>query len=269
MINEIFEPILRRLPENNRLERIWKLAQVDFKKRYYNHALGLLWALLNPLFRVAVYYIVFTQIIEMKRDDIESNYALFLFIGIILWQLFVESAKKLMKILYVKKYLIENIEVAKIDLFLSSEFSIFYGFSFNLIAFAAASLAFGVVPGWDVLYLIVVLFSIFLIGMGVGMILAVVYIFVRDIDHVMDIVFLLGFWTSGVFFKGDIILEKLPPLYYANPFVGIIINARAALLNEGEIVHDIMLINLATAVVIYLFGYYLMKRNAHLALERI
>lgn len=269
MINEIFEPILRRLPENNRLERIWKLAQVDFKKRYYNHALGLLWALLNPLFRVAVYYFVFTKILVMNRDDIQTNYAIFLLIGIILWQLFVESSKSLMKILYTKKYLIENIQVAKIDLFLSSEFSIFYGFAFNLMAFILASIVMGVTYDWDVLYIFPVLFTIFLIGMGIGMILAVIYIFIRDIDHVMDIVFLIGFWTSGIFFKGGQILEKFPPLYYGNPFVGIIINARAAMLNEGEIVHDIMIINLITAICIYLLGFYLMKRNAHLALERI
>ena len=62
MITELKEQFFEWLPENNRLERIWKLAQVEFKKRYYNDRLGLVWALLNPLFQMGIYYLVFKYI---------------------------------------------------------------------------------------------------------------------------------------------------------------------------------------------------------------
>ena len=61
MINKILRPLIKRLPENNRIELIWKLAQVDFKKRYYNDSLGLFWALLNPIFRILIYCLLYTS----------------------------------------------------------------------------------------------------------------------------------------------------------------------------------------------------------------
>ena len=104
MLNKIAGPIVKRLPISSRLERIWKLAQTEFKKRYYNDRLGLLWALMNPLFQVAVFYWVFTYIFNRVSEGI-PNFALFLFGGIIAWQAFVETTKKCMKVLSTKRYL--------------------------------------------------------------------------------------------------------------------------------------------------------------------
>ncbi|MFK7934051.1 MAG: hypothetical protein AB8G22_11130, partial [Saprospiraceae bacterium] len=59
-VNKVLRPVLEAIPANNRLERIWILAKVDFKKRYYHSSLGLVWALLNPIFQLSVYYTVFT-----------------------------------------------------------------------------------------------------------------------------------------------------------------------------------------------------------------
>jgi ABC-type polysaccharide/polyol phosphate export permease len=70
--------LVKYWPENNRLERIWKLAQVDFKKRYYNDRLGLLWALINPIFKVIVYFLVFSLFFKVQQE----NYGLYLFSGI-------------------------------------------------------------------------------------------------------------------------------------------------------------------------------------------
>ena len=107
ILNEsILHPIFQRIPENNRVERIWKLAQVDFKRRYYNDKLGLLWALINPATQVAIYYFVFTNFFGNR----EPNYAVKLFAAIILWRAFTDSASKGANILKTKSYLIENIQ---------------------------------------------------------------------------------------------------------------------------------------------------------------
>jgi len=48
MLSKVLRPIYKLFPESNRFERIWKLAQLDFKKRYYHDNLGALWSLLEP-----------------------------------------------------------------------------------------------------------------------------------------------------------------------------------------------------------------------------
>lgn len=44
------------LPENNQWERIWILAKTDFKLRYYETTLGLIWAFLHPIIRMVIYW---------------------------------------------------------------------------------------------------------------------------------------------------------------------------------------------------------------------
>ncbi|MCB0688874.1 MAG: ABC transporter permease, partial [Saprospiraceae bacterium] len=120
--------VLEYLPENNRLERIWKLAQIDFMRRYYNDRLGLVWALLNPLFQIVVYYLVFTRVFG-NRDP---HYVLILSSGILFWGVFAEITKGGMAVVMSKRYLIENIQFDKLDLFISYALSVFMGFLFNL-----------------------------------------------------------------------------------------------------------------------------------------
>ncbi len=83
------------LQRTNKIERIWLLAKIEFKLRYYENKLGLLWALLKPIMDIAIYYVVF-QII-MKQDI--PAFASYLFIGLILWNFFVESTTGTIQIL--------------------------------------------------------------------------------------------------------------------------------------------------------------------------
>lgn len=268
MVNKLLGPILELFPESNRSERIWKLAQVDFKKRYYNDKLGLFWALLNPILRVIVYYTVFTLVFARAIEGID-NYALFLFSGIIFWQAFVETSKKCMTLLKIKKYLIENVRVAKIDLFVSSGISVLMGFMFNIIAYIIASIFFGVKFSFLLLYLPVLIINVFLISIGFGMILSVIYIYFKDIQHILDIIFLFGFWSSGIFFKGEIFLDIFPAFLYMNPFVGIIMNVRHVLVYNTPIEMDLLFVGLAHGIGLALLGYWLMINYTHKALERI
>jgi len=65
---------------SNKVERLWLLAKIEFKLRYYENKLGLLWALLKPLLDIIIYYIAFKVIL---KNDI-SVFFFFLFIGLII-----------------------------------------------------------------------------------------------------------------------------------------------------------------------------------------
>ena len=265
--NRILRPLLIRIPSSNRWERIWKLAQVDFKKRYYNDRFGLFWALLNPLLRVCVYYIAFTFLIGRGGDSID-NFALFLFSALIFWMEFVQTLKKGIRLIQQKSYLIENIQLNKLDLYYSLVVSSFLGFSFNLLAYFFFAAFFQIAYSWDLLLLPLLVLNLYLFGIGGGMILAIVYIYFQDIMHIIDILILFGFWTSGIFFDPQVILNIFPPAYYLNPFLGIIENVRNLILNNSPLNYQIFLINIIFGIVIAIVGCLLLKRYSHLAIER-
>ena len=267
MLNRLLKPILSRLPENNRLERIWKLAQVEFRRRFYNDKLGIFWAFLNPVFRVAVYYWVFTYIFKKVVEDI-PNYALFLFCGIIIWMSFTETSKKCMKVLVKKNYLIESIQVNKVDLYYSTAIATALGFLFNLSAYLLICFIFGLPINIFYLWIPLLVLNIFFLSVGLGMFLSVIFIYFKDIDHILDIVFLFGFWSSGIFFKGQIFYEIFPPIIYINPFIGLIMNMRAIIMENASPDMFLLMINFAIGLLVFTIGYFTMRNYSYAAVEK-
>ncbi len=268
MLNRVSNNLIDYFPESNRFERIWKLAQVDFKKRFYNNKLGLFWALLNPLFQVSIYSLVFTYLMPRVSEDI-PNFALFIFCIIVFWMEFVQITKRSMKVMYSKRYLIENINVNKLDLFYSTTVSSILSLAFNVSAFMLFALLAGQLSLSNFAMMQVLVVTYLLLATGIGMILGWVYIYLRDLEHLYDIIVMLGFWTSGVFFDATPIIAKYPFISIINPFIGLHINLRYCLLGIGEFKWDILTFNVLIALILFTLGQLLIKRYSFEVLENI
>ena len=116
---------------SNKYERLWLLAKIEFKLRYYENKLGLLWALLKPLMDIAIYYVAFKVIL---KTDVPA-FASYLFIGLVFWNFFLESTSGTIQILKTKKYLYEYSNMNKLEIYLSTLFANSIGFLFNLVMF--------------------------------------------------------------------------------------------------------------------------------------
>ena len=253
------------LPENNRWERIWKIAQVDFKKRYYNDRLGLFWALLNPIFRIFIYYMAFTHVFKIA----EPNYAQFLFAGLVLWLAWSECTNRSMNILLSKRFLIENIQFNKIDLFISHTISSFMGMTFNLTAFIIFLLLSGIALSKYVLFLPILLIILFILCLGASLILSTIKIYLKDIVHIWTMILLAGFWSSGLFNRAEGMIEAFPPLKFINPFVGLIINARNITMYSKPLNLELLIINACFGLVTLIVGVFVFKKFSHKATENI
>src|ERR687883_104368 len=106
------------LGRSNKLERLWLLAKIEFKLRYYENKLGLLWALIKPLLDILIYYVVFQIVLKQNVPAFAS----YLFIGLILWNFFLESTTGTIQILSVKKYLYEYSNMNKLEIYISTLF---------------------------------------------------------------------------------------------------------------------------------------------------
>src|SRR5438309_3803921 len=116
---------------SNKHERLWLLAKIEFKLRYYENALGLLWALIKPIADIFIYYMAFEVVLKQGVP----HYVSFLFIGIIIWNFFIESTTGTIQILRTKKYLYEYTNMNKIEIYLFTILSNCIGFFFNLVFF--------------------------------------------------------------------------------------------------------------------------------------
>lgn len=261
----MFQKIIDLIPENNRLERIWLMAKFDFVTRYYGSFLGLFWALLKPLFQLGVFFVIFTMVFKNKTE----NFLLFLFIGIILFQFFMESANGSMKIFKTKRYLLENIQINKLDIFYSSIAATFLGFLFNFMAFCVGNFLLNDTFSLSILLFPIVLINLIILVLAAQLIFSTISIYLKDIDNIWFVISTLLFWGSGIFFDLSTLTGKAVYIKYFNPLAGILMNARDILIYGKPIDMNLLVINLLTAIILLLFGLWLFKKFSAKALEKL
>lgn len=261
----MLQKIIDWIPENNRLERIWLMAKFDFVTRYYGSFLGLFWALLKPLFQLAIYFVIFTVVFKSKTE----NFLLFLFLGIILFQFFSESAVGSMNIFKSKRYLLENIQINKLDIFYSAISATFLGFIFNFTAFIVGNGLMNDTFSWSILWFPVVLLNLVIIILGTQLIFATVSIYLKDIDSIWFVVNTLLFWGTGIFFDLTTLDGNAVLIKYFNPLAGILMNARKILIYAEPLDGFLFAVNMSTAIVFLLFGLWIFKKYSAKALEKL
>lgn len=255
--------LIKNLKTSNRLERIWLLAKIEFKLRYYENKLGLLWALIKPLVQMAIYYVAFAIILQVSVP----NYAVYLFIGLIVWGVFTESSSGMIVVLKTKKYLYEYSNMSKLDIYLSSQLSIIIGFMFNLIVFIIYLYADGLSLGINALWFPFVFMNLFLFSLGTSMILSNLFLIAKDIKQIWGLVIMFLFWISPLLYHYEKIAESVPALNYLNPMAGIIINFRQTLMYNLPPNFTLLGLNFIHALIVLLIGFVLLNKIGSRASE--
>jgi len=266
-LSNLKESFFLALPENQRLERIWFLAKTDFKKRYYGSFLGLIWALLNPVFRLIIYYVVFTLVFQSR----EENFILYLYLGLIHYLFFAEAIGGAMKVYKSKAYLLENIQINDLDIYFANVLASLFGFLFNLGIFLLFRLLIvDTAFSYYALYYPLVLITLLVTILAGGLIMSMLWVFFRDIQHVWDLLRMALLWLSGVFYYIDPATSwKTALIAYATPLPGILINARAALLYNTPPNVSLLVYDLVYAIVLLVIGLSVHRRYRRLALEKL
>ncbi|HEY2720895.1 MAG TPA: ABC transporter permease [Chitinophagaceae bacterium] len=264
----IFKILTDWIKRTNKLERLWLLAKIEFKLRYYENKLGLLWALIKPLMDIVIYYVVFQIVLNQHVPAFAS----YLFIGIIIWNFFVESTTGTIQILNTKKYLYEYSNMNKLEIYVSTLLSNSIGFFFNFIMFLIfynflekESIGFSVENFW----IIAIFLDLFILSLGVSLILSSIYVVAKDISQVWIVITSFLFFLSPIFFKLSTFKAALPSFDYGNPIAGIIINARKAMMEASQPDFKLLAFDFGYAIFLLLLGFIFLNRLGSKAAEKL
>lgn len=251
----------------NKLERFWLLAKIEFKLRYYENKLGLLWALAKPISDIIIYYIAFEVIMKTGIP----NFASYFFIALILWNFFLESTSGTTNILATKKYLYEYTNMNKIEIYVSVIGSNMIGLFFNLLMFFIYFLLFqsGSYVSVYTILLIPIIINLAILALGFSLILSSLYVIAKDIAQVWAIVVTVGFWISPIVYKLDVFRNALPGLDYINPIAGIIVNTRKVVLYAQAPEWDLFFWSFVYASFFLLVGIFMLNKLGSKAAEKL
>jgi len=212
--------------------RLFKtLTWTNFKMRYYGSILGYIWSLLKPLALFGVLYIVFTVVMKQKA----AHYGLFLLLGIILWEFFVQGSTAGMNSFIGNYQMIRKLYLPRIILVAAAVSSAFIGLFFNLLVFLVFALLDGISWSPRMLWFFPLLIAFYFLVLGIGLILSMVVVKVRDMLSLWEVVTQLGFWFTPVMYPMSNVPEKFRFYEFLNPMSGILEYSRYLLIGLGSL----------------------------------
>lgn len=248
---------------DNRFERIWLLAKIEFKLRYYENKLGLLWALIKPMSQLIIYFIAFKYILHNNVP----NFAIYLFSGLIIWEYYTEATDGLIAILQTKKYLYEYSNMSKLEIYLASIISISLGFLFNFSILIFFLLIGGIGLSWFLLWVPLLMLFLMTFCLGMALILSNVYVVAKDIKQIWPLFTLFLMWLSPLFIDNKLLEDNIPFIEYLNPMFGIMKNFREVVMYQNHPDFGLLLISIVHATLAFGLGLLLLKKIGSKASE--
>ena len=239
-------------------DMIRELAWSDFKLRYKGSLLGFLWSFIKPLLMLLVLYGVFSLILTQKID----HYILFLLLGIILWNFFVESTNISMSNILAKRELLKAVYFPRKNLVISSCLNALFTLVFNFAVFSLFLIFFRIQFNWVMLFFVIPISLLYILSLGVSYIISALYVKYRDIVHIWEVVLQVGFWITPIIYSIKMIPAKYINIYMMNPLARIIDDSRDIIIYGKSPELLSIIITALISIIIYVIGYYIYKKKS-------
>jgi lipopolysaccharide transport system permease protein len=215
-------------------ELIWQMTRREVVGRYKGSIMGLAWSFLNPVFMLIVYTFVFSVVFKARwgvgGDETKSQFAVVLFVGLIVHGLFAEVLNRapgmiLSNVNYVKK-VVFPLEILPT---VGMGAALFH----SIVSLLVLLIAFLILNGylhWTILFVPLVLLPLVILSLGLAWLLSSLGVFIRDIGQTIGIITTVMMFLSPVFFPVTALPDKYRPIIMANPLTFIIEQAREVLI---------------------------------------
>ncbi len=236
---------------------IWKLAKNDFRKRYAGSYMGAVWAMVQPVVTVVMYYIVFDVIMDSSRQMASETvpYVLFLTAGLVPWFYFTESLQNgtnaLLEYNYLVKKVVFKISVLPIIKIIAASF-IHVFFVLVLLVIAAC---YGYYPGIYTIQIFYYSFCLFVFVLGVCYTTCSVMVFFKDIGQIINILLQIGMWATPILWDVNGMAPEVQMLIKINPLVYIVNGYRSAVFEETWFFEDFYSTVYFWIITVVIFGF--------------
>jgi len=245
---------------------VWR----GIKARYAQSVIGVGWAVIQPVFSMLVFTVVFGKLAKISSEGVP--YALFSFAALVPWTYFSNALTDGTASLVSNSGMISKVYFPRLVLPLAAvtaklvDFAIAMGLLFLLM------IIYRVVPTWNVLMLPLLILLMVMTATGLGTWLTALAVQYRDVQHATSFVVQLFMYASPVVYSVNLIPKhhllfgtpvNLQHLYALNPMVGVIEGFRAALLNTGPMPWDLIGIGTISAIMIALTGMFYFRSREH------
>lgn len=206
---------------------ISQLVSRDFKTKYKRSVFGVFWSFLNPLLTMIVQFLVFSTFFTNDTQ----NYPVYLISGVVCFGFFSECTQKCLNSISGNYRLITKVYIPKYIFPLAKTLSSSVNLLISLVPLLLVTLVTGTALHWSFLLMFYFLFMLVVFSLGVGMILATLMVFFRDIEFLWSVICTIWQYATPIFYPAEIIPERFRFIVRFNPLYHFIGNLRKCLIN--------------------------------------
>lgn len=234
---------------------IWKLAKNDFKKRYAGSYLGAVWAMIQPVVTVAMYYIVFDKIMgNTGRGSGDVPFVLFLTAGLVPWFYFNEALNNgtnaMREYDYLVKKVVFKISILPIIKIIAATF--IHVFFIGVLLLVAA--LYGYYPTIYTVQILYYSFCLFIFVLALCYTTCSIVVFFKDLAQIINIALQIGLWATPILWDINSIQASWVFVLKLNPLVYIVNGYRSAIYEREWFFQDFFSTMYFWIVTVVLFG---------------
>lgn len=240
-------------------ELILSFARRDIRARYRQTALGIAWALLQPLSLMVIFTLVFSKLARVPSGDIP--YPIFVYSALIFWAFFTTSLSQGTIAMVANASLVRKIYFPRETLLLAVLLAGGLDLAIAFVIFGAMLLYYQITLTWLAMW-VVPLFAIqILFTLGLILVTSAVHVYFRDIGHAMPLVAQVWMFVTPVAYPLALVPAWLMPLYVANPMAPVIEGYRSVILRAEPPDLFNLGVALAISVLLVFVAYVWFKRS--------
>ncbi len=248
-----------------KLREVWQYRELlyfltwrDVQVRYRQTALGIVWAVLQPLLTMVIFSVVFGRLANLPSDGLP--YPIFCFAALLPWQLFSGALSRAGTSLVSSANLLTKVYFPRLIIPVSAVAAGLVDFAIALVVLVVLMMYYGITPGLAVLWIPVLTIFALASALAVGLWLSALNVKYRDVQHLIPFLVMAWMYASPVAYSANMIPSgKWRLLYALNPMAGVIQGFRWAL-TGGPPPSELILVSAAVVVVSLVGGLFYFRR---------
>ena len=233
---------------------IWKLARNDFKKRYAGSYMGAVWAMVQPVVTVAMYYVVFEVVMPGTSRTQEAPFVLFLTAGLVPWFFFNEAwnngTNALREYDYLVKKVVFKISILPVIKVIAATFI----HAFFVVVLLIVAALYGYYPTVYTLQIFYYSACLFVFVLALSYTTCAVVVFFKDLSQIISIILQIGIWATPILWDINSLPSRWVPIVKINPLVYIVEGYRSAVYRQEWFFQDFFSTMYFWIATVVLFG---------------
>ena len=237
----------------------WLLALRDVSLRYKQTAIGVVWAILQPLLPAIIFAVLFGLFAKLPSDG--APYVVFVFCGMAVWNFFSQSLTRAGNSLVGNASLVTKIYFPRIIIPLASVGSVLFDLLISFAILIVMMFFYHIVPTWRLFLFPVFVFESFAVSIGLSLWLSALNVKYRDFMYAMPFVIQLWLYATPIVYSSSIVPQKFRGLFALNPAVGFVEGVRWSILGSSSLTTEMTVISLVSGIVLFLSGLWYFRRT--------